>query len=296
MHLPPPAHLHRLCRRAESDAWSASDSCSCSAWWFSLWALGGAGQRRLQRQLDAAAHKLACYQRQDLRPTGAELSFACSAAQHLCGAQRFHIRMQSSAGMCASGRSPPLRPPAHPSPAGAALAVFEYAEHAANCIEDHHRSAARRATDAALCGATASAPRIASARVRVSRAPEPSDILWQHTACTGSVALTRRAASAALTLLIMAAGAGVQYGLAVAGERERENRWVCLRLQALEPGTAQEGFLPVLGWSDRLVGADAVASSCAHRSCHPPTHTLLYRTVPPACRSCTATTPRWTAP
>lgn len=56
------------------------------------------------------------------------------------------------------------------------------------------------------------------------RAPEPSDILWQHTACTGSAAFTRRLGSAVFTLLIVAAGAGVQYGLAVAAERERKNR------------------------------------------------------------------------
>jgi hypothetical protein len=52
-------------------------------------------------------------------------------------------------------------------------------------------AAVRRALDGALCGATATAPRLASTRVRVRRAPEPSDILWQHTACTGSDAFTR---------------------------------------------------------------------------------------------------------
>lgn len=57
-----------------------------------------------------------------------------------------------------------------------------------------------------------------------NRAPEPSDILWQHTACTGSEAFTRRLGSAVLTFLIVAAGAGLQYGLAVAGEEERKNR------------------------------------------------------------------------
>ena len=34
----------------------------------------------------------------------------------------------------------------------------------------------------------------------------------------------RRLVSAGLTLLIVAAGAGVQYGLAVAGEEERKTR------------------------------------------------------------------------
>jgi hypothetical protein len=91
-------------------------------------------------------------------------------------------------------------------------------------VEDHHRAPARRLLDSALCGATATAPRLASRRVRVRRAPEPSDILWQHTACTGSSAAARRGASAALTLLLVAVGAGLQYGLALAAERERKNK------------------------------------------------------------------------
>ncbi|PRW39140.1 kinase domain [Chlorella sorokiniana] len=165
-----------LVRRAEADAWLASDACSASAAWFNLWALGATSRLRMQRQLDDAGRELRCYERQELRPTGA------------------------------------------------VLALFEYAEHAANCIEDHHRPLPRRAADALLCGATATAPRMGSRRVRVRRAPEPSDILWQHTACTGSSAVTRRLASAGLTLLIIVAGAAVQYGLAVAGEQERKNR------------------------------------------------------------------------
>lgn len=63
-----------------------------------------------------------------------------------------------------------------------------------------------------------------------ARAPEPSDFLWQHTACTGSAALGRRLCSATLTLLIVAAGAGVQYGLAVAGEQERQKRQALVSL------------------------------------------------------------------
>jgi hypothetical protein len=63
---PPPAR-----RRAESDAWlSSASSSSCCFCCFSAAALGAASRRRLQRQLDAAAHKLRCYERQDLRPTG----------------------------------------------------------------------------------------------------------------------------------------------------------------------------------------------------------------------------------
>lgn len=45
--------------------------------------------------------------------------------------------------------------------------------------------------DTALCGATSTTPSLASARVRVRRAPEPSDVLWQHTACTGGKAFSR---------------------------------------------------------------------------------------------------------
>lgn len=63
----------------------------------------------------------------------------------------------------------PLAPTLSCLPAGTALAVFEYAEHAANFIQDHHRPLARRAMDGALCGATATAPRLASKRVRVRR-------------------------------------------------------------------------------------------------------------------------------
>ena len=45
------------------------------------------------------------------------------------------------------------------------------------------------------------------------------------TTCSANVpSICRRLVSAGLTLLIMAAGAGVQYGLAVAGEEERKTR------------------------------------------------------------------------
>jgi hypothetical protein len=54
-------------------------------------------------------------------------------------------------------------------PPGAVVVVFEYAEHAANMVVEHHRCGLRRALDAALCGATATAPRLASRRVGVRR-------------------------------------------------------------------------------------------------------------------------------
>lgn len=50
-------------------------------------------------------------------------------------------------------------------------------------------------------------------------------MLWAHTSCSGSAAVWRRLWSGVLTLLIVAMGAGVQYGLAVAAEEERKKRW-----------------------------------------------------------------------
>ena len=75
----PAKATHRPCcrppasSRAEADAWLASDACSASAAWFNLWALGATSRQRLQRQLDDAGHKLRCYERQELRPTGGYL-------------------------------------------------------------------------------------------------------------------------------------------------------------------------------------------------------------------------------
>lgn len=82
-----PCHSPTLppCRRAESDAWLASSSCACSAWWFNLCALGAASHKRLQRQLDSTQHKLACYERQELRPTG---GWGCGRACVAWGATR----------------------------------------------------------------------------------------------------------------------------------------------------------------------------------------------------------------
>ena len=56
------------------------------------------------------------------------------------------------------------------------------------------------------------------------RAPAPSDILWENTACTGAAAAGRRALSLAATALIIGAGVLIQYGLCLAAERERARR------------------------------------------------------------------------
>lgn len=121
-------------------------------------------------------------------------------------------------------------------PTGTALAVFAYASQAQACEHANRRSVAQRLGDAVLCGrrrdwgcCASAAPLLAGARVRVARAPEPSDIIWEHTSCTGAQAAARRAWSLVLTAGIVAAGAGLQYGLAVAAERQRTDMMQSLR-------------------------------------------------------------------
>eukprot|EP00887_Chlorella_sp_A99_P002393 scaffold10.g2393.t1 len=121
-------------------------------------------------------------------------------------------------------------------PTGTALAIFSYADEAAACIEDHWRPLHRRLLNALTLGCLADAPpRLHGARVRVTRAPEPTDFQWGHTSCTGSAALLRRAWSATLTgargraprlgaRLMILGSAAIQYGLALAAEHERASR------------------------------------------------------------------------
>lgn len=109
-------------------------------------------------------------------------------------------------------------------PTGQGLATFEFAESAAACVAAFDRPPLRRLLDAATFGYTNATPRLHGAVVHVARAPDPSDVIWAHTNCTGAPAFFRRAASWTATTAIMLAGAGVQYGLAVMAERERAGR------------------------------------------------------------------------
>lgn len=244
--------------QAESDAWLASASCSLCRCWFNLCALGAATRLRLRRATEDASLELRCFERQEQQPTGGPKR---SEGHPAGGCLRWILTGRSPGSACQNLVGPALQPPVASAlfcrpklspppdtigPAGASLVVFEYAEHAANCIEDHHRpgglgprekgakmndtsrrwctlweslmraspgwvarplaadprtcdsvevklglfnsppasqqtpsfrvhshlllrAAWRRTCDALLCGATASAPRLASTRVRVTR-------------------------------------------------------------------------------------------------------------------------------
>ncbi len=120
--------------------------------------------------------------------------------------------------------APPLPPLQEHEPTGLGLATFEYAEAAAAAADAFDRPAPRRALDALSCGLTSATPRLHGAHVHVARAPEPTDVTWEHTACAGRAAAARRAASWACTAAIILAGAGVQYGLAAAAAELRAGR------------------------------------------------------------------------
>lgn len=107
---------------------------------------------------------------------------------------------------------------------GQGLATFEFSESAAACVAQFDRAPLRSLLDTSTLGCTDATPRLHGCLVHVDRAPEPSDILWEHTNCTGNEAFFRRLWSWTLTFLIIMAGAGVQYGLASMAERLREDR------------------------------------------------------------------------
>lgn len=109
-------------------------------------------------------------------------------------------------------------------PTGQGLATFEFSETAAEAVNLFDKAPLRVLLDHITLGITDSTPRLHGSTVRVVRAPEPSDILWEHTNCTGAPAFLRRFWSWTLTLLLILAGAGIQYGLAVMSERLREDR------------------------------------------------------------------------
>jgi hypothetical protein len=109
-------------------------------------------------------------------------------------------------------------------PTGQGLVTFEFTESAASAIAAFERGPLRSLLDKASLGFTDTRPRLHGTVVKVVRAPEPSDILWEHTNCTGTPAVLRRLWSWTITALIILAGAGIQYGFAVAAERLREDR------------------------------------------------------------------------
>ena len=109
-------------------------------------------------------------------------------------------------------------------PTGQGLVTFEYSNSTNTVIGAFERAPLRSLLDWASLRLTDNTPRLHGTVVKVVRAPEPSDILWEHTNCTGTPALLRRLWSWTLTALIILAGAGIQYGLAGAAERLREER------------------------------------------------------------------------
>jgi hypothetical protein len=109
-------------------------------------------------------------------------------------------------------------------PTGQGLVTFEFTESAASAITAFERLPLRSLLDKVSLGFTDTTPRLHGTVVKVVRAPEPSDVLWEHTNCTGTPALLRRIWSWTITALIILAGAGIQYGFAVAAERLREDR------------------------------------------------------------------------
>ncbi|GAB4814122.1 hypothetical protein N2152v2_001168 [Parachlorella kessleri] len=176
-------------RKSEAEAQLHQDCppapCLLRPWGWLYWGVVVGSRRRLVQQLEQAQHKLQVYQRQEFEPTGA------------------------------------------------ALAVFCYSEHAANCVFDHHKSAFRRTLNAVstflwccclLHCWQPKEPRLGEAVVSVRRAPEPSDFIWAHTSVTGARAAARRLWSWTLTVLVILAGLGAQYGLAMLVEHERRKR------------------------------------------------------------------------
>ena len=107
---------------------------------------------------------------------------------------------------------------------GQGLATFEFSESADNCVAEFDTPPFQALLNCFTFGLTNRKPKLHGANIRVIRAPEPSDILWEHTNCTGREAFFRRSWSWTLTALIVLTGAAIQYGLAVFSERSREDR------------------------------------------------------------------------
>ena len=112
------------------------------------------------------------------------------------------------------------------SPTGYALATFRYTDAAAECINTFDTSPLGRACEMLTCGLTSTKPLLHGSAVEVTRAPEPSDMIWEHTQCGSYEVWRRRIISWAITICVIMAGAGIQYGLAAGAERLREERYI----------------------------------------------------------------------
>lgn len=105
------------------------------------------------------------------------------------------------------------------------VATFRYADAAADCVETYDTSPIGSIFEKLTCGLTSTKPLLHGSTVSVVRAPEPSDIIWEHTECSLYEIWRRRIISWMITICVMCAGAGVQYGLASLAEKFREDRY-----------------------------------------------------------------------
>jgi hypothetical protein len=112
------------------------------------------------------------------------------------------------------------------TPTGYALATFRYTDAAAECINTFDTSPVGRACEVLTCGLTSTKPLLHGSAVEAIRAPEPSDMIWEHTHCCTYEILRRRIVSWTITFCIVMAGAGIQYGLASGAEKLREERYM----------------------------------------------------------------------
>jgi hypothetical protein len=111
-------------------------------------------------------------------------------------------------------------------PTGYALATFRYTDAAAECINTFDTSPLGQACELLTCGLTSTKPLLHGSAVGVIRAPEPSDMIWEHTQCGVYEVWRRRIISWTITICVIVAGAGIQYGLASGAERLREERYI----------------------------------------------------------------------
>lgn len=111
-------------------------------------------------------------------------------------------------------------------PTGYALATFRYTDAAAKCVDVFDTSPLSRSCEILTCGLTSTKPLLHGSAVNVIRAPEPSDMIWEHTQCGTYEVWKRRIISWTITICVIMAGAGIQYGLASGAERLREERYI----------------------------------------------------------------------